>query len=166
MNTTFTARPPADATATAFDSSVAPADNLRLMLVDPSTAARRLSTWFDTRSPNDGSSQLLRDAALRWLAIVLARLGPLEPGRLRQFLERQWRADAPERLIAEYDSDQRVTAAFAMGRSSPSLKEEGNHHGDATPWMARPMARATLASSNGFSQRTTSLNRGGIIEAS
>ena len=37
-------------------------------------------------------------------AIVLARLGPLEAGRLRPFLVRRWRAVAPKRLIAEYDA--------------------------------------------------------------
>ena len=56
MNTTLPARPLADAPAPTFAQPGGLADFLSLALVDPSTAARRLSAWFDDRSPGAGSS--------------------------------------------------------------------------------------------------------------
>ncbi|HEY2659008.1 MAG TPA: MmcQ/YjbR family DNA-binding protein [Caulobacteraceae bacterium] len=37
---------------------------------------------------------------------VLARIGPLDPGTLRNFLERRWRAVAPKKLVKAYDAEQ------------------------------------------------------------
>lgn len=38
-------------------------------------------------------------------AMVLARLGSLDAARLRPFLERRWRAVAPEKLVAGFDAN-------------------------------------------------------------
>jgi hypothetical protein len=37
---------------------------------------------------------------------VLARIGPLDQGTLRNFLERRWRAVAPKKLVKAYDAEQ------------------------------------------------------------
>jgi hypothetical protein len=39
---------------------------------------------------------------------VLARLGTVDPGTVRSFFERRWRATAPKRVVKQYDIDRGV----------------------------------------------------------